>query len=106
MSRAASSQRRLDDVLSHALPDTHACGRSKLRSAITQASELSDAGRAALRRYSAYDGKGYQDGKYLNNNISSNPEWASGLDEAFVWRFNRPVVLWRGWSESQPDESV
>jgi len=63
---------------------------------------ITEAGLAALRRYSASEYAGQEDGKTLNASLASgsgvHERWAEAMDEAFVWSFTRDVVLWRGFS--------
>ena len=97
-----SEQRRFEDVLSHILPKSHVCGRQKIQASLRMESDLDVEARDALRKYSAFESQGYKDGRHLNKNLRNNAEWSNNLDHAFVWTVKRPIILWRGWNETQP----
>jgi hypothetical protein len=72
-----------------------------------QADDLSAEAVDALRRYSRSEFAGQEDGKALNASLMAGSDfhekWAEDLDEAFVWSFDRDILLWRGFSSPPSD---
>lgn len=94
----------LDAVL--AAIGTDACHGRKSLARLRQVEDLPASAGDALRRYSRSEFTGQEDGKALNASLLSgndhHSEWASELDAAFVWAFDRDVLLWRGFSTPPP----
>lgn len=90
----------LDAVLA-SLPAEAAYGKQALRRAAAKA-DIPEEALMALRRYSASEYAGQEDGKRLNAALAAgdgvHDRWAEEMDRAFVWSFDRDVILWRGFA--------
>lgn len=87
------------DALRDAIGEDFLSGRNVIRHA-RRDFDLPRHAFDALRRYSASEFAGSEDGKVLNRSLlessDQHRQWAEDLDDAFGWSFDRDIVLWRG----------
>lgn len=97
------------EAVAQELPEGVLTGRDALRR-LRKAVDLDGAATAALRRYSRSEFPRQEDGKVLNAALLTgdpvHDQWAEDMDGAFAWRFDRDVLLWRGYANPPEEQSA